>query len=244
MNIKGTLAGMARYIARFIPPRGLERLDRLLHADAARHFSQEGEDIVLQRIFEGRTEGHYVDVGSHHPRRFSNTCLFYQQGWCGINIEPNPDSIQLFRRERDRDVNLQIGVSDVAGTLTYIVFDEPALNTFDAKLAAERERTTKYRIVNRIDVQVARLQDLLDKHLKPEWHIDFMSIDVEGYDLQVLQSNDWSKYRPTYLLVECLESGLSSISDEPIHRFLSERGYTLYAKTVNTLFYQDETSAS
>jgi FkbM family methyltransferase len=147
--------------------------------------------------------------------------------------------MELFRKMRPGDINLCVGVSDQPGTLTYIEFDDPALNTFDAELAAERERATPYRVVNRIGVPVARLRDLLEQHLPPGRHIDFMSIDVEGYDLEVVQSNDWEKYRPTYLLVECLESRLSSINEAPIHRFLVEQGYTLYAKTVNTLFYKD-----
>lgn len=238
------MQSLARRVVRCVPPHGLDRLDRLLHADASRHFSQEGEDIILRRLFEGKAVGHFVDVGAHHPRRFSNTCLFYQLGWSGVNIEPNPDALRLFREERKRDINLQVGVSDVAGTLTYIVFDEPALNTFDADLAAEREATTKYRIIDRIEVRVERLEDLLATHLPPGWKIDFMSVDVEGFDLKVVQSNDWMRFRPGYLLVECLESSISTIEGEPMHRFLVSKGYELYAKAVNTFFYRDEAKHS
>ncbi len=244
MNVRRILRGMARQAVRCVPPGGLDRLDRLLHADASRHFSQEGEDIILRRLFEGKTDGHYVDIGAHHPSRFSNTCLFYQLGWRGINIEPNPDSIRLFREERKRDINLQIGVSDVAGMLTYIVFDEPALNTFDADLAAEREAATKYRIVDRIEVRVERLENLLANHLPSGWNLDFMSVDVEGFDLKVVQSNDWTKFRPAYLLVECLQSSISAVEGEPMHRFLIGHGYSLYAKTVNTFFYRDNAGMS
>src|SRR5215207_3271493 len=98
---------------------------------AVSSYAQEGEDLVLRRLFEERTTGFFVDVGAHHPRRFSNTYLFYRAGWRGINVEPNPDLTPLFARERPRDVTLQLGVSDVPGMLTYFRFNDGALNTFD-----------------------------------------------------------------------------------------------------------------
>src|ERR1700676_3422099 len=98
-------------------------------------YSHEGEDMVLRRIFHTQTSGFYVDVGAHHPYRFSNTCYFYRRGWRGINIDPNPDAIMAFRRDRPSDVNVCVGVSDIAGVLSFPLFNEPALNTFDSTLA-------------------------------------------------------------------------------------------------------------
>lgn len=227
------------WVASLISPRLLERMDVILHAEAARHYSQEGEDIILGRIFEGRHSGSFIDIGAHHPRRFSNTCLFYLRGWSGMNIEPNPDAIQLFRVERPRDINVQSGVSDVAGELNYCMFDEPALNTFDTDLAADRERTTPFRMTGRQRIDVQRLDILLDRYWPEGRPIDFMSIDVEGFDLKVAQSNDWNRYRPSYVLVECLGSDMERLAEEPMHHFLSRQDYTLYAKTVNTFIYRD-----
>src|SRR5690348_16491596 len=101
-------------------------------------YSQDGEDVVLRRLLEGRKNGFYVDVGAHHPRRFSNTFYFYRRGWRGINIDANPDAIKLFRRERASDINLCVGIGELTGNLSFHFFNEPALNTFDAALAAER----------------------------------------------------------------------------------------------------------
>ncbi len=70
-------------------------------------------------------------------------------------------------------------------------------------------------------------------------NIDFMSIDVEGYDLQVLQSNDWSRFRPSCLLVEAFAFDLSNPAACPIHTFLDQYDYGLFAKTFNTVFYRD-----
>ena len=88
---------------------------RLLDIHAQKSYSQEGEDMVLERIFAGKKGGFYVDVGAHHPRRFSNTYFFYRKGWKGINIEPNPEAIHAFQSDRKRDTNLQCGISDRPG---------------------------------------------------------------------------------------------------------------------------------
>ena len=108
--------------------------DRFSDPYAIKCYSQEGEDMILRRIFEGQENGFYIDVGAHHPRRFSNTYYFYKQGWRGINIEPNPDALKAFNSDRPKDINLQLGVSDAASILKYYYFDEPALNTFDSSI--------------------------------------------------------------------------------------------------------------
>src|SRR5271166_7015278 len=80
-------------------------------------YSQDGEDMILRRLLAGQKSGFYVDVGAHHPYRFSNTCYFYRQGWRGINVDTNPDAIEAFRRDRPSDINVCVGVSDTAGEL-------------------------------------------------------------------------------------------------------------------------------
>jgi hypothetical protein len=98
-------------------------------------FSQEGEDGLLERVCAGKLNGFYVDIGAHHPQRFSNTYVFYLKGWRGINVDPMPGSKQRFDILRDRDTNLEVGVSDVREELIYYSFKEPALNTFDPGVA-------------------------------------------------------------------------------------------------------------
>src|SRR5580658_8816405 len=75
-------------------------------------FSQEGEDMILASFFEGKKNGFYVDVGAHHPKRFSNTHHFYIRGWRGINVDATPGSMKLFRRTRPDDINIEAAVSD------------------------------------------------------------------------------------------------------------------------------------
>ena len=145
----------------------------------------------------------------------------------------------MFVTARPRDVNIAMGVSETPGKLRYFVFDEPALNTFEAELAEKRERTTNYRIVRTINVPVDRLDTILERHVPRGQSIDFISVDTEGHDFNVLQSNDWARFRPRFLLVECLDSSLDSVANTPLDRFVRDHGYELYAKTVNTMFYRD-----
>src|SRR5689334_1853966 len=116
---------------RLLVDEAVRRCMRRLHPNAAVSYAQEGEDLVLRRFVEERRTGFYVDVGAHHPTRFSNTYFFYEQGWRGINIEPAPEAAAAFIRLRPRDINLQVGVAEATGFRTYYIFNETALNTFD-----------------------------------------------------------------------------------------------------------------
>jgi hypothetical protein len=98
--------------------------------DVKEFYGQEGEDIILNRILNGYKDGFYIDVGAYHPVRFSRTKYFYDKGWSGINIDPNPDAISIFKNIRKNDVNLNCGISDTKVTLTYFTFQEPAYNKF------------------------------------------------------------------------------------------------------------------
>jgi FkbM family methyltransferase len=202
-------------------------------------FSQDGEDVVLAELFNDKSEGFYVDVGAHHPQRFSNTYIFYLKGWKGINIDAMPKSMEIFNVLRPHDINLEIPISDKSEVLTYYEFDESALNSFSLPLSQERITTSKYKIIAETQLKTLTLAEVLDKYLPPEQTIDFLSIDVEGLDYPVLSSNNWDKYKPKVILVEDLElSSLKNISTSKVCLFLEERGYILIAKTMRTLVFR------
>jgi FkbM family methyltransferase len=217
----------------------LRRTVRLLNPNSTTSYSQEGEDLVLRRFLEERRSGFYVDVGAHHPTKFSNTHFFYELGWRGINIEPAPDAVAQFDKVRPRDINIGLGVAEAAGELTYYVFDEPALNTFDKTLKEEREARTSYRVIRTTKIRVDRLDRILQQRLPAGQAIDFMSIDVEGLDLQVLRSNDWNAHRPQFVLAEALDFNLEQAAKHPLWMYMHSVRYELVAKTLNTLFYRD-----
>ena len=204
-------------------------------------WSQEGEDVILHRIFASKDHGFYVDIGAHHPKRFSNTNLFYQRGWTGINIDAMPGSMVPFEKSRPKDINLEIGVAQRYGTLNYYIFNEPALNGFSSNISKARaDSSNTYEITNIIKVKVKPLSKILDSYVSEKQNIDFISVDVEGFDLEVLKSNDWAKYRPNFVLAEVLDLEFENFKDDPIVRFMEKQGYSPYAKLVNTIFFKEK----
>jgi FkbM family methyltransferase len=201
-------------------------------------YSQEGEDLVLNRIFEDKDYGFYVDVGAHHPERYSNTYFFYKKGWMGINIDAMPGSMSLFNSKRPRDINLELAVMESRGARTYFKFNEPALNSFSKTLSKNRSGLGNYKILEQVEIIGMPLSQILNDNNLKGHKIDFLSIDVEGLDFEVLKSNDWSVHRPYIVLVEILESRLEEIQKDPICLFMKMHGYHLYAKTLNTVFFK------
>ena len=196
--------------------------------------------MILRRIFERQSSGFYVDVGAHHPKRFSNTQFFYERGWQGINIDAMPGSMTAFKKVRKRDINIECGVGEFQGLLNYYIFNEPALNGFSETLAKDRDSgISGYRIVKVLKVQVYTLAAILCKNLPDGQRIDFLSIDVEGYDFEVLRSNNWEKFRPTYVLIEILGSSLNDLNGHAITSFMREKQYSIFAKSVNTVFFKN-----
>lgn len=206
---------------------------------AQKSYSQEGEDMILRRIFEHQSVGFYVDVGAHHPKRFSNTYFFYKRGWKGINIDAMPGSMRLFKLYRPRDVNIEAAISDKSEDLTYFIFNETALNTFDPELAHKRNPDS-YKLVTKQIIKTQTLASILRKSLPRDQKIDIVSIDVEGLDLNVLKSNEWELFRPRCVLIEQTKASLNHAQESQAYQFLSSKDYTLFAKTFNTLIFLDK----
>lgn len=204
-------------------------------------YSQEGEDMILRRIFEKQAQGFYVDIGAHHPKRFSNTFYFYQNGWCGINIDAMPGSMKSFDKIRPRDINIEIPISIKKEVLTFYIFNEPALNSFSKNLSELRnDADNPYYITDTKNIETSSLEEILDKNLLSNQVIDFMSIDVEGLDFMVLKSNNFNKYKPKVILIEILVDSLEEILNSEITLFLAENSYRIYAKAKNTVIYMTE----
>lgn len=200
-------------------------------------YSQEGEDLILKRIFEGQNMGLYVDIGAHHPKRFSNTYLFYKMGWRGINIDAMPGSMDEFKRIRPKDINLEMAISDKKEKLKYYLFNELALNTFSKQEVEKKNGKGGYKVIDEVIIETTPLSVILKNHLKPKDQIDFMNIDVEGLDLQVLHSLDWTLQHPNVVLIENLSNHFENILESEIYKFLKPKGYALIAKTFNTMIF-------
>lgn len=207
----------------------------------AKSYSQEGEDMVIRSLLFRKPKGFYVDIGAHHIKRFSNTMHFYEQGWHGINVDALPGSMHAFNVSRPRDINVECGVGK-KGLLDFYIYDEPAVNTFDSRTVEKRKKDNfAFKVIKKIKVEVLPLYQVLDSYLPKDQHIDFISIDVEGKDLEVLNSNNWKKYKPDYILLECYGvTMLDLIKHDGSAKYLSKLGYTPIAKTKNTVFFQND----
>jgi FkbM family methyltransferase len=164
-------------------------------------YAQNGEDVVLARVFGERACGYYVDVGAFAPERGSVTKHFYDLGWRGINVEPALDAFEQLRAARPRDVNLNVCVSDRGGSAVFYESVEPERSTLSAAVAMV---ASDLRFVTRT-VEVCTLAEICAQHA-PE-HIDFLKIDVEGHEAEVIAGADWNRWRPVVLVVEATEPG-------------------------------------
>jgi FkbM family methyltransferase len=211
---------------------------------ALESYSQEGEDLVLRRYVGNIKKGYYVDIGCHHPERFSNTYLYYKNGWSGMNIDADPNLVKAFNEKRERDKNLSYGVGNKEGALDFYIFNEKALNTFDKKLAEERNNKDEYYVEAVKKIKIKKLKDIFKQHLPKNQSIDFMSVDVEGRDFDVLSSNDWQKYRPRFIVTESYNSdSLIGIEKDRIVKYLINKKYMPVAKTYYSIIFKDEKSA-
>lgn len=190
-------------------------------------YSQWGEDIVIDNLLGNKKKGFYVDVGAYDPTRFSNTKRFYLRGWTGINIEPDPIKIRKFYKERPKDINLNVGVANKNGTLSFFKFDPQTLSTFSKNTAADYQKQG-YIIIETLKVKVSKLGQILEKECKNR-QIDFFSIDTEGSDLEVLQSNNWKRFKPKVICIE-------GQGNNP-EKLLSRLGYKkIYKTRTNSIF--------
>lgn len=209
---------------------------------ARKSYSMEGEDVFLDFLFGGGINGFFIDVGAHHPKWISNTYFFYKKGWRGINIDAMPGSMELFNKIRPEDINLEVAVSDTPGNLTYYAYNKSEFNTFSKEEKESRENNKEYdylKLKFTKQIKTLTLSEILDRHVPLNKKIDFLSIDVEGLDLQVLKSNNWKKYIPRVVIVECPgDLNLNEVSLNETYKYLTQKGYNLIAKTMYNLIFK------
>jgi FkbM family methyltransferase len=162
-------------------------------------YAQNAEDVLLARLFAGQDSGFYLDVGAHHPVDLSVTKHFYDLGWRGINVEPQPDSFGRISDARARDVNLNVGVSDRDGTMTFFEsLDDPGWSTFSPEQA--RSLRARGMAVAERAVPVTTLAAICERHA--DRPIDFLKVDAESHEREVLAGADWGRWRPRAVVVE------------------------------------------
>lgn len=168
------------------------------------YYGQFYEDYVLAYVFRGQKNGFYIDVGANDPNKANTTRYFYERGWRGINIEPNAVEFRKIVESRPRDINYNVGVANSEGTMTFYqaAGSQSGVSTFDRD---DAERLTRERgvVFSERRVQVTTLNALLAKTSIPQ--ISFLSIDVEGFEKQVIESIDLVRYKPAVLCIEATQ---------------------------------------
>ncbi len=206
-----------------------------------RSYSQSGEDIILDSFLGHKQNGFYVDIGAHDHVDLSNTYLFYKRGWDGIQVEPHYKKITHFKKYRPRTTSLNIGIGEKT-TAPFFIFDSAVVSTFSEEEARVHE-SFGHRIIETTNVDIVPLQDIFDQYLNGR-HIDILSVDTEGYDLEVLKTNDWTTYRPSFIIVETAAYNrdkfggkLNAVYDP----YMESIGYAKVADTYLNTIYRDST---
>ncbi len=189
-----------RMVAAGRGPRCLPARCRRIAIVTMTSYAQNHEDVLLDRVFPRGIPGFYIDIGANDPVRDSVTKHFYDLGWRGVNVEPGTHPFELLSAARERDVNLNVGVSDEPGELTFFEYppELSGASTFSAEQAA-RHRDSGFASVER-KVPTITLAQLCEEHVTGP--IDFLSIDVEGLERQVIAGGDWTRWRPRVVVVE------------------------------------------
>ncbi len=197
-----------------------------------RSYAQCGEDMILDVIIR-KPKGFYIDIGANNPIEQSNTMYFYKKGWRGINIDATPGSMASFNRLRKRDINLEVAIANEEKEMTYYLFEPTFHNTFEKRFA----EVYKDKLVGEKFIKTTRLSKVLDKYLD-NVEIDYITVDAEGYDYDILKSNDWQKYRPKVVVIEYITYYTSELDHiTRIRQFLESVEYKLFCNSPTNAFF-------
>jgi hypothetical protein len=201
-------------------------LKLLLHPIVEKeYYSQDFEDALLNNILDIKKPGFFVDVGSAHPVNASNSYLFYLNGWRGLCVDASPGLIGLYQKHRPKDLFINAFVGKCSGTRDFYIFNEPFLNTGSRQRKDFLSEKTDYEFQKQVSVQQLPLKEILERNMPPEKTIEFMSLDVEEGELEVLESNDWSRYRPRVVVMEVLHQDREKIGENSAVQYLKKQGY-------------------
>ncbi|MDE2311870.1 MAG: FkbM family methyltransferase [Patescibacteria group bacterium] len=210
---------------------------------AKKSYSQTGEDLIAEFYLAGIKRGFYVDVGTNDPVNLNNTYRFYKKGWRGLCVEPSAGKVKLIRLRRHGDMVVQVGVGTKPMTMPFYIFDPDTLSTFSEK-EAEVYRKLGYSYLGQDSVPVKPLAEILELYASDRT-IDLLSVDTEGQDLEVLQSNDWKRFRPRLVITEVVRhrGSFAERSHQDFDKLFESVGYLKIADTNINVLYMEKTFA-
>jgi FkbM family methyltransferase len=202
-------------------------------------YAQNFEDVMLWRALRQVEKGFYIDVGAWSPDIDSVTRAFYERGWHGINIEPNPEFHSQYLQRRIHDINLCIALGDSSGTLNMNFMSSSGLSTLDDQIAQQHERNGCRG--EKKEVNVTTLKAVWDQHVPINQDVHFLKVDVEGFEAAVLRGNDWTRNRPWIVVVEATLPSSQIESHNAWESILFAANYRFaYADGLNRFYVADE----
>ena len=197
-------------------------------------YSYGGVDLLILDIFKNQKKGYYLDIGCAHPIKNNNTYLLYKKGWNGVNIDLDKENIDLFNSHRKRDFNVTAAVSDKEGeTDLYFYHNKSALNT----ISKQNADFQKAEISSIKKIKTQSINKILENSPYKDQKIDFLSVDVEGSELDIFKNFDFNRYSPKVIVVEFLDLSLKKLEIKnlninnmirsEIFELIQSKGYTL-----------------
>ena len=191
-------------------------------------YSHWGVDLIITKLLNSKNKGIYIDVGCHHPFLNNHSYLLYKSGWVGINIDIDYNSIDMFNFFRKKDVNIQTAVTDHKGEVDLFFYhNRAAKNTISKEFGSGAKEKKK--------INSDTLNNIIENSKFKNSKIDFVSIDVEGNEMNVLNGFNLKKYKPKLILLEFIlpnkkefyEKDINEITNSEVYKFLIKNEYKL-----------------
>ena len=208
-------------------------------------YSNWGIDMMADEFFKKKTRGIYIDVGCHQPIINNNTYRLYKRGWTGINIDLDFNTIDMFNFFRKKDLNIEAGISNtIEDKNLYFFHNRSAINTLSKVSGTKAKEIRK--------IKTTTLNNIIENSRYKDFEIDYISIDVEGHELNVLKGLDFKKYKPKLVVLEFIdpsikefyEQKLENIINSEINQFMEKENYRLVNWIHDDLVYVPKNLAS
>lgn len=211
---------------------------KLLNSNALVTYSQTGEDRIITALLGQSllTQGYYVEVGSNHPEKYSNTFTFYEHGWRGITIDANSSLVALHRKTRKLDWAVNALISNTKEELLFTEFEDSLVSSANAEHVEEWKQLRKIKQQRHLP-SVSLTKILIDKDAPKKFEL--LAIDVEGHDFEVLASLDLTQYRPKLIVIEMHGFDLLNPESSKVYRHLVQHHYKLLAYAVSNGYFYD-----
>ena len=190
-------------------------------------YSQDQEDLFINNYFKNIDNGFYLDIGCYHPIKYSNTALLHNRGWQGINIDMNQTSIDLFKILRKKDKNICAAISSSNKEVTqFIDHLYSPVNTIDKNFSQIISKRFKIKPFSERKIYTNTLNEILKKYEIQITKIDFLNIDVEGHDYEVLKGINFLNVKPKIICIE-IDNHEKNFSEESIQNYLKKFNYKI-----------------